>query len=269
MKTRSKLKGPIGRVYPLALMIIYLLLAVEIAIRFGLYKAHPDITHYPYYMVIVAGLFFIVMGVFQYFRYELWDYMVLGFFMGIGSLLTIPGHLYPGPAFKLLWLLNAVMLGFFLIIRWSVLSGHERYESNARRLLKLAVDTIEESSNGFTGRPFPAGRIQASKEELLGFARCLNGKHVTRFFYIDDTLSLAFSLNKSLLVGDQPGDFSHITISPEGKVMVILTMADYQQYKRTFNYDRLCASLGSVFIRFFNYYQKGQEDRIITELKSV
>jgi hypothetical protein len=269
MKTRSKLKGPIGRVYPLALMILYLLIAVEIAIRYGLQQAYPGITHYPYYMVIVFGLFFIVMGVFQYFRYELWDYLVLGLFMGIGSLLTIPGHLYSTPVFKLLWFLNAVLLGLFVIVRWAVLNVHERYESNARRLLKLAVDTIDESSDGYTGRPFPAGKVVAGKEELLGFARLMSGKNITRFFLENDTVFLCFSLNKSLLLGSHPKEYSYIAFGPSGEVTVSLTNADYQQYSQTFNFNQLCASLGNVFIRFFGYYKQGLEERIITELKSA
>jgi hypothetical protein len=269
MKSRSKIRGPIGRVYPLALMILYFLIAVEIILRFVLHQTYPGLPILPYFMIVIVGVFFIFMGFLQYLRFGLWDYLVLGLFLGSGSLLTLAVYSYPGPLFKLLWFLNAVLLGMFLIIRWSVLRQHERYESNARRLLKLAVDTIEESSNGFTRRPFPAGHVQATEEESLGFARLLSGKNITRFFYDDNTLYLAFSLNKSLLTGDQPGDFSHIAISPEGKVMVVLTITDYRQYRQTFNYDRLCASLGNVFIRFFDYYQKGQEDRIITELKSV
>jgi hypothetical protein len=269
METRSKLKGPIGRVYPLALMVLYFLIAVEIVIRYSLKNSFPDIGHFPVYMVIAFGVFFVAMGILQVIRYELWDHLVLGLFLGIGSFLTLLGNLYPGALFKLLWILNAVSLALFVVFRWNTLRGHERYESNARRLFKLAVDTIEESSNGFTGRPFPAGAVLSTKEELLGFARFLNGMNISRFFYNDDTLFLAFSLNKSLLTGDLPDDFSHIAINPEGKVMVVVTKADYRQYKQTFNYDRLCSSLGQVFIRFLEYYKNGQESRIISELKSA
>jgi len=36
-----------------------------------------------------------------------------------------------------------------------------------------------------------------------------------------------------------------------------------------FNFDKLCDSIGKAFMRFLEYYRKGLENRIITELKTA
>ena len=48
---------------------------------------------------------------------------------------------------------------------------------------------------------------------------------------------------------------------------VSISEYDYRQYRKKFNFDQLCASVGDIFKRFLEYYEDGNEDRIITELK--
>lgn len=147
--------------------------------------------------------------------------------------------------------------------------GQERYEINSRRLLKLAAELIFETVDGFTDRPFSAGEINATREELLGFSRFMEGKYITRVFHEENTIFLAFSLNRSLLAVENPKEVSHISINESGAMTVFITEADYRQYRRTYNFNQLCHSLGEVIKRFMGYYQEGLENRIITELKTA
>ena len=44
---------------------------------------------------------------------------------------------------------------------------------------------------------------------------------------------------------------------------------DYQKYKEEFTFDRLCASLGNVFMEFLELYQKGRGREIIDKLNVI
>jgi hypothetical protein len=269
MFSQSKLKGTFGRVYPIAMLIFYILIIIECVIRVILRDQNAIISIWPFYSVIIIGLFFFIMGILQWIRYRLWENFVLGLFFSTGTILTIIGHFIPGSIFFLLWLLNLLLLILFVVIKWTVLYGHEKFEANARRLFKLAASVITQTSDGFTERPFSAGRISSSREEISEFVRFLNGKYIARAFFIENNIYLAFSLNKSVLVATHPEEVSHIIINNEDVMSIIITEADYRQYRETYNFDQLCASVGDVFKQFLEYYKSGNESRIITELKTA
>ena len=42
------------------------------------------------------------------------------------------------------YIFSIILLVIFVIVTWPTLAGHERYEMNARRLFKLAADSIME-----------------------------------------------------------------------------------------------------------------------------
>lgn len=269
MLYKSKLKGSFGRIYPISIIIVYILCIFEVIIRLSLKEYGIEIGVVPVFSFLIMGGFFAVMGIIQLFRYRLWINLVLGVLAGVGCILAIFIFDSPIEYIKLIYVANILVIVLLIIAFWPVLAGQERYESNARRIFKLAAEIIEETAGGYTSRPFSAGNVAVSEDDLQGFARFVNGKHIARAFNRKEGFYLAFSLNKSVMRLDDPAEVSYLSINYSGEVTVQITPADYKAYRAKYNFDQLCASMADVFIRFLNYYREGKEDRIITELKTA
>jgi hypothetical protein len=270
MLYKLKLKGSFGRIYPISLICIYILCMIEMVLRWLLGSEGYVVSQFPYLSFIVAGFFFLIMGFTQLYRYRLWIYAVLGFFAGLGCILAIfivPGH--PIIIYRVAYVANMLIILLIVIINWPLLSSQERFEANARRLFKLASELVTETSNGFTHRPFAAGKITINKDELLGFARFVNGKFIARSVHLKGSIYLLFSMNRSVMNLIEPSDVSYFEINEVGEVSVKISEKDYHQYKVKFNFDQLNEKMASVFLRFIDYYKNGNENRILTELKTA
>lgn len=267
MFRQSKLRGPIGRIYPIFIISAHLLAIIEFLIREELIGRGLDISKGPLYITIITGIFFVVMGVYQWWRYHLWVYFVLGLLAGISTVQSVSQY---GEYFTLQsYVINIMLVIIFIIVTWPVLAGQERYEAKTRRLFKLAADSIDETDAGYTGRPYSAGKAQYFHEELAGFARFIKSKHIALPVYKKEGTFFIFSLGRSILKNPEPGSVSYVQFSKEGEISVHIAAFDYKQYTKRFTFDQLCNSLGDTFHRFLEYYKEGHEDRIINELKSV
>ncbi len=269
MLYKSKLRGSFGRVYPISLVTVYLLCLVEAFVRWQLMDAGASIRVIPSISFTLMGVFFLVAGFIQLFRYRIWIYPVLGFFAGLGCVLAIFTFGSSQEMLKVLYMANLLVIVLFVLMNWPALSAQERYEANARRLFRLASELIEETADGYTERPFSAGKVDAGGVDLQDFSRFLQGKFIARTFPRDGGLFLAFSMNRSVLVVRDPQEVSYVAVSREGDVTVQIAEADYRQYRRRISFDQLCASMAGVFTRFLGYYGKGLEHRIIDELKTA
>jgi hypothetical protein len=269
MNLQQKLRLSVGMYYPIAIFSCYIIAIAEWGIRRELIGTGTDISHFPLITYFVCGVFFASMGIYQWFKYRIWINTVIGFLLGLLCFqgpFAISMHLY---FFNATYFITLIVLAFLVIFNWKVLYGQERFEINARRLFRLAVEHICEASNGFTDRPYVIGEIDASEEEILGFARFMEGRYVARTFREEGMVYLAFSMNRSLYATGHASQVSYVCIASKGRVSVFITRADYRQYRKTYNFDQLCASMGAVIQRFFQYYKQGQEARIITEIKGV
>lgn len=269
MLYKSKLKGSFGRIYPITLIIVYMLCAIEALIRWQFFKGGMDIPILPVFTVLAMSLFFLVMGIIQYYKYRLWIYPVLGIFVGLGCVLAIFFFTASEDMFKVAYVVNILVIILLVVVFWSSLSAQEKYEANARRLFKLAAEQLEDTAEGYTGRPFSAGKINVEPVELEGFLRFLNGKFITRTFRRGNDFYLSFSMNRSVLTITEPAETSNICINSTGEIAVQVSQADYRQYRERFSFDQLCASMGGLFARFLEYYREGMENRIITELRTA
>jgi hypothetical protein len=269
MSYRSKIKMSVGWIYPIGISSSYVVAIIEWAIRDYLQKNGYQIGQMPYFTFLLVGLFFMVLGILQWFRYRNWIYPVLGFLIGLGTIqasIAMTGHFI---ILNTTYFLNIFIIVLFVVVNWRSLYGQERFEINSRRLFRLAAERLYETSDGFTERPYSAGKISSTKDELLGFVRFLHGNYIVRPFYLEDTISIAFSMNTSLMVIHNPSEVSQIILGHDGTVIVKIAEKDYRDYRECLSFDQLCASMANVFIRFMNYYQKGLESRIISELKSA
>ena len=267
MFRQAKLKGPIGRIYPIFFISANVLAIVEFLIRQQLVTGGMDITRGPLIITIIASLFLLVMGIYQWWRYHLWVYFGLGLIAGVSTLQSMCQYTEYFTLYS--YIINIMLVIIFVIITWPVLAGQERFEGKARRLLKLAVDSIDETSAGFTSRPFSAGKADYSVEDIQGFARFLKSKHIVNPISRSEGIYMTFSTGRSILKNSEPSRVSYVLFSKAGEISIHMAAFDYKQYTREFTFDQLCSSLGITFHRFLKYYNEGHEERIINELKSV
>jgi hypothetical protein len=180
-------------------------------------------------------------------------------------------YIVPGPPkiFGVFYFVNLFIIALLIVMNWPLLHSQERFEANARRLFKLAVELVSETSNGYTHRPFAAGRIEINKEDLLGFVRFMNGKLIARAIRQKNLTYLIFSMNKSVLKVEEPSEVSYFEMTEGGELSVKISEKDYRQYRATFNFNQLNENMASVFFRFLDYYKSGNETRILTELKTA
>jgi len=244
---------------------------IEFTFRRMLMHEGINVHGVPYITIVLVALMFLVLGIVQYFRYKNWIYPVLGFLIGITTAqmsFIFPHYDEPG-IFMLTYFISFILIILFVLINWNSFYSHERFEMNSRRLFRLASERIYKTDNGFTERPFSGGRIECTKDELLGFVRFLHGNYIIRPFYYESFICLSFSMNTSLVVINEGMEVSHVLIGYDGNVTVKVSDKDYRDYKERLSFDKLCTSVADIFIRFFEYYRKGLESRIMIELKSV
>lgn len=265
---KAKLRGPVGRIYPIAIFSIYILVIIEVVIRKQMVHNGVNLPAGPIFSFILAASFFIIMGIYQFIRYKSWVYLLLGLLMGNGAIHGMASF-HVGPFSAASYFISLIAIVLFIIITWPFLYGHERFEANSRRLFKLACDSIMETSAGFTARPYSAGKVEYSSEIIEGFARFLKAKFITKPVYRSEGVYLMFSLGNSLMNNIEPPQVSYVLIEKSGQISVHIAAYDYKQYTQRYTFNQLCDSFGNIFKRFLEYYTEGHEDRIVTELKSV
>jgi hypothetical protein len=259
----------IGWVYPIGILISYICFLAEFGLRSYLVKEGYDINKVPFFTVSLVSLFFIVLGTMQWFRYRNWIYPALGVLMGIVTFQISFLYSGSGDIFKFTYLVSFIIIVLFVVINWSSIYSQERFELNSRRLFRLASERIYETSDGYTERLFAAGKVESTKDELLGFVRFLHGNYIIRPFYFENYVAIAFSMNISLLVIKEYSQASYIILDHDGQITVKISEKDYREYRERLSFDQLCSTMANVITRFLNYYRAGLESRIITELKSV
>lgn len=258
-----------GIYYPIVIFSSYIVAILEILVRKQLINKGIDIYPFPFLTYILVGLFFILMGIIQWYRYRLWINPVAGMILGV-LCFQAPAMFITGfSIFKATYAITFILLVIFIIINWHSFYGQERFEINSRRLFRLAAELIRDTSGGFTERPYSAGKLTFKRDELLGFSRYLNGKYVAKTFHLEERIYFTFSMNKSLVKLEDPKEVSYVVIDFTGNISVVISAKDYRDYVEKFSFDQLCSSMAAVFERFLSYYRQGMENRIITELKTA
>jgi hypothetical protein len=163
----------------------------------------------------------------------------------------------------LLAILSLILIFYILFTK--------RIKWRTREMLELAAFRVNETMNGYTGRPFPIGRIDATPSEIESFAGFIS-KNLIAIPYRESG-RIIFSLSSSYMKqnGLKRGydDESWVAISDSGEVNVFITKEDYFQYREEFSFDQLCSNLGNLFIEFFELYMKGDGPRIMDRLNAL
>ncbi len=133
-----------------------------------------------------------------------------------------------------------------------------------RNILQLAAASVDQAEDGFTSRPYPLGEINATKEELHRFGRFLSANLIA--FPFQDETGLYLCINESgkhWFKRPAVDQDTYIHFPHQGPVSVNIARNEYDQYKEELTFDRLCQSLGNLFVRFLDLYRKGKTEEII------
>jgi len=256
MISRSKLRGPIGRIGPYA---------AAVFISLGLIES--IITGKPPYSAFAFGCFFIVLGIIEYHRTKLITYLILGLLWGTGTWHSMARFFVSFLSLET-YIPHVIAALGALVLTWPVFYGNEKLESNARKLFNLAAEHVHEAFNGFTDRPYSACKTEYTRDEIRGFTRFMGGKKIAKSFVQQKVVILAFSMGISPLKEPDLQQISYVSFDNDGNISIHISEYDYKRFKEELTFDQLCASLGDVFMRFLEHYKKGLESRIIVELKS-
>lgn len=165
---------------------------------------------------------------------------------------------------KGLAILTAIFLVFFIVVLF-----RKRLNWRYREILELAARPVNESQDGFSTPPFPAGEGSFSKEEILGFARFMI-KHVIAYPFIEgNRVVLVIPQNMFSYLIFFKRDYretTHVIFDFDGQVTVFISRKDYRHYVKEWTFDKLCLSLGDLFRTFLDLYQQGQGREIIRTL---
>lgn len=174
------------------------------------------------------------------------------------------------PASRALWMIG---LFFAIWLFYVFLTGKIKWKG--REVMELAALPVEESTGGFTGRPIPIGRVEASKDDLLGFAAFLM-RHAVAWAVREPDRVLLYPVKMGREArylygwsGPDPDAASWVSFSFEGSVAAHLSKEDHLDYQEALAFDQLSANLGALFIEFFELYRRGEGVRILDRLHTV
>ena len=165
----------------------------------------------------------------------------------------------------------AVLSGLFFMLFLGILFKR-KIKWRYREILELAARSVRSTEDGFTPRPFPAGKIQVQPPELSGFSNFLLKYGIA--WQLTDGEKLVFVIPRNMLVYllGLKKDFqkaTYVAIDQEGQLTVKISEKDYSQYQQEFTFDQLCAALGNLFVDFLDQYKNGQSHKIIERMNSL
>lgn len=255
MENFNQLKWSAGWYVPIIIFLFLFAAAVE-----------ASLTGRPGWVVWAFGAFFMLLGIYDYWRTRLVTTLVIGLLFGTGTWHAVLAFNQVAPFSFATYLVHLVAVVGFFIFTWPIIRAQTKLAKNARRIFALASENVHESTEGFTGRPFNAGQAEYSGDEIQGFARFLNGQHIATVFSQKEKILLTFSLGLSPLANSDCQKLSYVSFSHDGHIAVHVAEYDYRRYRNQLTFDQLCAALADLFRRFLLYYRQGKESRILTEL---
>lgn len=193
-------------------------------------------------------------------------------FIPLGFYLYAAGTFYSIP-FRNHYLTEglALMSGFFfLLFMWVLFKRKIKWRY--REVLELAARSVRSAEDGFTARPFAAGKIQAQPNELNGFARFLLKQAIA--FPLTDGQKLILIIPENMLVfllglKSDYRDTTYVSFDSNGKMAVKISEKDYRQYQQEFTFDQLCAALGNLIVDFLQMYRNGEGAKIIERMNEL
>ena len=141
-----------------------------------------------------------------------------------------------------------------------------------REVLEMAARSVTQAADGFTDRPYPAGKQDYNEEEIRGFAQFLL-KYAIAFPVIEsDRIVLLIPENMFLYIMGLKRDYTdgtYISFDFEGNVSVRIAQKDYRKYTDELTFDQLCGSFANLFIEFLDLYKRADTLQIISRMNAL
>jgi len=135
----------------------------------------------------------------------------------------------------------------------------------------LAAKPVDDIKKGFSERPYPVGLIDYTSIELDGFSYFLKRNLIAIPVHDQDRIAFVLSQDYSFILGFDNTylNKTFILFENDGRVLAHISKRDYIRYQDNLAYDQLCASLGKLFIEFFDQYRRGESINIIDRLNEL
>jgi hypothetical protein len=172
------------------------------------------------------------------------------------------------------FMLFLIILVFFMLVWLVIVFVNRKLKWRGRDILELAAAKVEDTGDGYTPRPLPAGKTEFTQHQILAFAEFARrnliavpyvGKDKVVFVPVKPERELPFILG---LKGDYT-DETWVAFDFNGNVSVNIAHRDYLEYRESLAFDQLCASLGSLFVEFVEMHSRREGVRILDRLDTA
>ena len=233
---------------------------------------------------ITVGFFILSVMIWIYALYTLFVFVRMGnfghlilcgycLFLGVMALLAsqyIESGWDPDIKFRVAWISGVIFFGVLIIY----LAATKKIKWRGREIFELAAEPVDAVGDGYTPRPRPIGKVEFTKQEILAFARFAAKNLISIVYYgprqatfvpvkMGDEYTYPFRLSGS------HHETTWINFDFEGEVSVHIAQKDYLDYKEPLDFDRLCESLGQLFVEFIELHKKGEGVRIIDRMDAL
>jgi hypothetical protein len=136
-------------------------------------------------------------------------------------------------------------------------------------LLERAARSVNSAMDGFTDRPYPAGKFDYDEAVVRDFSNFIR-LHLIATPYFDSGRTILvlsnglFQYFKSKLPEFEKLTF--VSFSPDGSYNVHISRKDYKRYKDQLTFDELCRSLGVELVDLYNEFRAGRQQIILKDL---
>ena len=127
--------------------------------------------------------------------------------------------------------------------------------------LDLAAKPVMETTDGYTNRPYPVGKSQYAREEVIAFAGYLHKNLIASSYIEEDRVVLVFSNGLFQYIPFFKPNFqalTYVSFHEQGNISVNFARKDYKKYWDEITFDQLCNSFGNIIIDFFHAFKKGE-----------
>jgi len=172
--------------------------------------------------------------------------------------------------YRIAWFSGILVFGILMIF----VTITKKVKWRGREIFELAAEPVDDTGDGYTPRPRPVGRVEFTQREILSFARFINSNLIAIAYVSPRKVTFM-----PVKMGDEfmqflrlyrPNDESTwINFDFEGDVSVHISHKDYLDYREPLAFDKLCESLGQLFVHFAELHKKGEGVRIIDRLDAV
>lgn len=159
-----------------------------------------------------------------------------------------------------------------LIIFWSFYGYfvylYVKFNSRYRKILELAAKPVNGTADGFSSRPFPAGKAKFTREDLNNFAIFLRKHFIALPYFEKSGVVLALTDQSRFRFGHlNDKKDSYVYFNFDETISVNIARKDYQKYNAEYTFDELCESMGNLFKLFLVHFQEKNIDKILQHFK--